>query len=224
VARGSGPRNRREAPSHSSWQGATCKPRNRWTAPNANPCCSGTGVGSGCQCQATNASQLRTARRMGRVFTRACFRDRILRSEQRGIMPKEEHGHPGLGEPRSQGRTHHEQRKLDLNTASVEELADLPKVGRERAEKLVQSRPFRSWGDIERPQRIEHGGRSLGGIARLLDLELDHGHGVSVTTSEVWIPPRGSFTRSFSSRVSSVAATSAAAVVRSGSGYRNIII
>jgi len=36
------------------------------------------------------------------------------------------HGHPGQREPRSHGETHHELRRVNLNTASKEELADLP--------------------------------------------------------------------------------------------------
>jgi DNA uptake protein ComE-like DNA-binding protein len=42
------------------------------------------------------------------------------------------HNHPGLREPRSHGETHHEDRIVDLNTASEQDLADLPMVGPER--------------------------------------------------------------------------------------------
>lgn len=59
-----------------------------------------------------------------------------------------EHNHPGEQEPRSYGQTHHENRMVDLNKASVDELADLPMVGRERAEALAKARPFRSWQDV----------------------------------------------------------------------------
>ena len=43
------------------------------------------------------------------------------------------HGHPGQREPRSHGETHHELRRANLNSASKEELADLPMVGPKRA-------------------------------------------------------------------------------------------
>ena len=42
---------------------------------------------------------------------------------------------------------------IDLNTASVDELAKLPMVGRERAEKIIQKRDemggFKSWKDLD---------------------------------------------------------------------------
>ena len=46
-------------------------------------------------------------------------------------MADYEHHHPGQKEPRAHGETHHENRIVDLNTASEEELADLPIVGPE---------------------------------------------------------------------------------------------
>lgn len=60
------------------------------------------------------------------------------------------HQHPGENEARSYGQTHHENATVDLNSASVDELADLPMVGRERAESIVQARPFGSWEDVKR--------------------------------------------------------------------------
>ena len=48
-------------------------------------------------------------------------------------MANPAHGHPGQKEPRSHGETHHENRIVDLNTASEEEIADLPMVGPDRA-------------------------------------------------------------------------------------------
>lgn len=60
------------------------------------------------------------------------------------------HEHPGQAEPRSYGQTHHEKRRVNLNTATIDEIADLPMVGRERAEAIMNSRPFRSWEDVER--------------------------------------------------------------------------
>lgn len=68
-----------------------------------------------------------------------------------------EHNHPGQGEPRSHGQTHHENRVLDLNHASLDELAELPMVGRERAEAISQARPFRSWQDLERVAGVSQG-------------------------------------------------------------------
>jgi DNA uptake protein ComE-like DNA-binding protein len=65
-------------------------------------------------------------------------------------MPNPAHGHPGQNEPRSHGETHHENRIVDLNTASEEIIADLPMVGQQRARTLMQNRPFRSWDDVAR--------------------------------------------------------------------------
>lgn len=67
------------------------------------------------------------------------------------------HGHPGQQEPRSYGQTHHENRTVDLNTASIDQLAELPMVGRERAEAIAQARPFRSWEDVERVPGLSAG-------------------------------------------------------------------
>ena len=39
---------------------------------------------------------------------------------------------------------------IDLNTASEREIAELSMVGCSRAERLCESRPFRSWEDIKR--------------------------------------------------------------------------
>ena len=64
-------------------------------------------------------------------------------------MANPAHGHPGQKEPRSHGETHHENRIVDLNTASEEEIADLPMVGPDRARTLTRNRPFRSWDDVE---------------------------------------------------------------------------
>ncbi len=62
----------------------------------------------------------------------------------------EQHRHPDEGEPRAHGETHHEDLRIDINTASEDQLAELPMVGRERARLLAQHRPFRSWEDVER--------------------------------------------------------------------------
>ncbi len=62
----------------------------------------------------------------------------------------EAHRNPGEQEPRAHGETHLEDLGIDINTAPEERLADLPKVGRERARALAQHRPFRTWEDVER--------------------------------------------------------------------------
>jgi len=45
-------------------------------------------------------------------------------------MPEQDqahrHGHPGQAEPRSHGETHHEMRRINLNTADRREIEDLP--------------------------------------------------------------------------------------------------
>lgn len=67
-------------------------------------------------------------------------------------MPEQDqahrHGHPGRAEPRSHGETHHETRRVNLNTADLKEIADLPVVGRKRAEDLIKARPLKSWDDV----------------------------------------------------------------------------
>lgn len=67
-------------------------------------------------------------------------------------MPEQDqahrHGHPGQAEPRSHGETHHEMRRINLNTADRKEIEDLPMVGPQRAAELIRARPFRSWEDV----------------------------------------------------------------------------
>jgi DNA uptake protein ComE-like DNA-binding protein len=65
-------------------------------------------------------------------------------------MAEFKHNHPGQKEPRAHGETHHEDRVVDLNTASEKEIEDLPMVGPERARRLIEARPFKSWQDLER--------------------------------------------------------------------------
>jgi DNA uptake protein ComE-like DNA-binding protein len=71
-------------------------------------------------------------------------------SEGITAMPGNEHEHPGQNEPRAHRGTYHENRIVDLNTASEDELSNLPMVGPERARNLMQHRPFQSWQDVER--------------------------------------------------------------------------
>ena len=62
------------------------------------------------------------------------------------------------------------QRKININTASKEELASLPKISDERAQMLVDERPFDSWEEIDElpgfderlVQDIQKGGGYLG--------------------------------------------------------------
>ena len=41
------------------------------------------------------------------------------------------------------------QKKVNINTASKEELASLPKIGEDRAQMLMDERPFDSWEEID---------------------------------------------------------------------------
>ena len=41
------------------------------------------------------------------------------------------------------------QKKININTASKEELASLPKISDERAQVLIDERPFDSWEEID---------------------------------------------------------------------------
>lgn len=53
-------------------------------------------------------------------------------------MAEYKHDHTGQKEPRSHGETHHENRIVDLNTATEEVLADLPMVGPKRASRSLR--------------------------------------------------------------------------------------
>jgi len=62
------------------------------------------------------------------------------------------------------------QKKVNINTASKEELASLPELGDERAQMLMDERPFDSWEEIDElpgfderlVQDIQKGGGYLG--------------------------------------------------------------
>ncbi len=40
------------------------------------------------------------------------------------------------------------QRKININTASIDDLVALPKIGDERAQILIDNRPFDTWDEI----------------------------------------------------------------------------
>lgn len=40
------------------------------------------------------------------------------------------------------------EKKLNINTASIEELESLPMVGDTRAQYLVENRPYKDWDDV----------------------------------------------------------------------------
>ena len=39
---------------------------------------------------------------------------------------------------------------IDLNTADIGELQDIPGIGRRRAQDIVEHRPFQDWMDLKR--------------------------------------------------------------------------
>ena len=41
------------------------------------------------------------------------------------------------------------QKKININTASKEELTSLPRIGDDRAQTLIDERPFNSWAEID---------------------------------------------------------------------------
>ena len=49
------------------------------------------------------------------------------------------------------------QKKININTASMEELASLPKIGDERAQTLMDERPFDSWDEIDELPGFDEG-------------------------------------------------------------------
>jgi hypothetical protein len=62
------------------------------------------------------------------------------------------------------------QKKININTASKDELTALPKISDERAQTLVEERPFSSWDEIDElpgfderlVQDLQKGGGYLG--------------------------------------------------------------
>lgn len=49
------------------------------------------------------------------------------------------------------------QKKININTASKEELASLSKIGDERAQTLLEERPFDSWEEIDELPGFDEG-------------------------------------------------------------------
>jgi len=49
------------------------------------------------------------------------------------------------------------QKKININTASKEELSSLPKINDERAQTLVEERPFDSWEEIDELPGFDEG-------------------------------------------------------------------
>lgn len=72
---------------------------------------------------------------------------------------------------------------VDLNTAREDELARLPMVGPERAEALIQRRPFKTWGDVIAVPGID------GGVVAALR---DGGARLGFTTDQPSPEPRSS--------------------------------
>jgi len=64
------------------------------------------------------------------------------------------------------------QTKININTATIEELTSLPKIGEEQARTLVDERPFDSWEEIDElpgfderlVEDIQRGGGYLGEV------------------------------------------------------------
>lgn len=62
-------------------------------------------------------------------------------------------------------------RGLDLNTCGERELASICDVGQERARRVVQARPLRTWDDVRRLEgfdaellhTMQHAGARIGG-------------------------------------------------------------
>ncbi len=49
------------------------------------------------------------------------------------------------------------QKKININKASKEELVSLPKLGDERAQTLIEERPFDSWEEIDELPGFDEG-------------------------------------------------------------------
>jgi DNA uptake protein ComE-like DNA-binding protein len=72
---------------------------------------------------------------------------------------------------RTHGGRQTSNRVVDLNTASEDEIARLPMVGRDRARALIQNRPFQDWDEIARLSGLgkgmilylKSGGAQIGG-------------------------------------------------------------
>ncbi len=63
---------------------------------------------------------------------------------------------------------------IDLNSASEQDLARVGGIGQERARRIVDARPFRSWDDLKRVEGfsdtlvndLRQAGATLGGSSR----------------------------------------------------------
>ncbi len=61
--------------------------------------------------------------------------------------------------------------QIDINNASVQELMKIPGLGRQRAEELINNRPFDSWNEVRRVpgfsdrlvEELQQSGAILGG-------------------------------------------------------------
>jgi DNA uptake protein ComE-like DNA-binding protein len=49
------------------------------------------------------------------------------------------------------------QKRININTASKKELSSLPKIGEERAQTLIEERPFDSWEEIDELPGFDEG-------------------------------------------------------------------
>lgn len=67
------------------------------------------------------------------------------------------------------------QKRININTASKEELASLPKISEERAQTLIEERPFDSWDEID----------ELPGFDEALIQDIQQGGGY-IETEEKW--------------------------------------
>ncbi len=64
-----------------------------------------------------------------------------------------------------------QQESIDLNSADLEELAEIEGVGRQRAQDLIENRPYDSWDDVlELPgfseqlvRKMQQAGVTIGG-------------------------------------------------------------
>jgi competence ComEA-like helix-hairpin-helix protein len=47
--------------------------------------------------------------------------------------------------------------KVNLNNATLDEIANVPMIGRDKAEHIVSHRPYKSWDDLKRVPGFSEG-------------------------------------------------------------------
>jgi competence ComEA-like helix-hairpin-helix protein len=52
---------------------------------------------------------------------------------------------------------HERKGKVNLNSATIDEIAGMPMIGRDKAEHIISHRPYKSWDDLKRVPGFSEG-------------------------------------------------------------------